>query len=440
MIFGWPALLSAWSGSSGVVPETPRAVVYEVNLRAFGPDPSLKRVTASLPRIRDLGVNVLWLMPIQPVGRVRSAGGLGSPYAIQNYETVSPEFGDARDVRDLVQTAHGLHMAVILDWAADHTSWDNPWITEHPDWYLHDARGDISAPPGTGWNDVAALDYRSKPMRNAMIAAMSFWIGKFGFDGFRCDSADRMPYDFWKRAIGTLRTSAGKPLFMLAEGHRTDDYRAGFDLTYGWGFSYRLREVFSGKSATELAHAATEESKDLRPDWRRLNFITNHDYSAWEGSLREFYKTAEGAKTAFEIAALYGGDPLIYTGQEVDYDRRIPIFQDTAIDWSKNRAISTWIAQLLDLRRKHPALLTGTTVDRSTDDVAVFCRTKGSDQVLVIANVRDRAESAPIDPAWQGEWKDGLKRKLVDLDSQVSLPPYGRLILLRQISSSSDSR
>lgn len=425
-------LASIQSGESFVPEPLAKVVVYEVNLRAFGPRPGLAAVTARLGKIRALGVNVLWLMPIQPVGRLRSAGGLGSPYSVQDFTAVSPEFGDAQALGGLVQAAHRLKMAVILDWVADHTSWDHPWIARHPDWYLHDRQGNLEPPPGTGWNDVAALDYHCEPMRREMIDSMRFWLARYDLDGFRCDSADRMPFDFWRRAIDTLRASTTKRLLMLAEGHRADDYAAGFDLTYGWNLSIRLREIFGGKSATALAPASVDDAKELVPTQRRLNFITNHDYAAWEGSLIDFYKTAQGARTAFAVLALYGGDPLIYTGQEVDFEKRIPIFDHSSIDWSRNPETSSWMARLLALRDRHPALLTGAVTNCSTDNIVMFGRREGSDDAFVLANVRDRAASAPVGAAYQGDWTDGFTGRPVRLGPEFSLPPFGCSVLLRR--------
>jgi len=278
---------------------------------------------------------------------------------------------------------------------------------------------------------VAALDYRNSAMRAAMIESMKGWLTRFDIDGFRCDSSDRMPDDFWKTAIGALRASASKRLLMLAEGFRAEDYAEGFDLTYGWDFCSKLREVFNGKAATEIAASSAFEARDIPTKARRLRFVTNHDMSAWDGSTLEFYKTHEGLRTAFTVAALYGGTPLIYMGQEVEWDKRIPIFDQSSIDWTKNEDASRWIGQLMDLRRTQPAFLTGTVDDRSTADIVAFARSKGADEALVLANVRDRPASVTLPNGLQGTWRNGLSGKNVYLDSSVTLPPYGRLVLVR---------
>ena len=412
---------------TGYVPDLPEAVVYEANIRAFGPESNLRGLAARLRSIRALGVNVLWLMPIQPVGKLKSAGGLGSPYAVADFDAVNPEFGSEQDLRTVVHEAHRLHMAVILDWVADHTSWDHPWIRRHPDWYLRDEAGRISSPPKTGWLDVAALDYRNRAMRKAMTGSMRSWIARFDVDGFRCDSSDRMPFDFWKSAIESLRASTHKRLLMLAEGYRPDDYTAGFDLTYGWGFCTRLRQVFGGKDAREIANAATEEKKDIPTGAERLRFITNHDISAFEGSLPELYKSFQGARTAFAIAALYGGVPLIYTGEEADYGKRIPIFEDSTIEWREG----AWMAQLMSLRAGNTALRTGKVTDRSTRDAVVFDRRRGSNEVLVVANVRGKGQSVDVDSEWRGAWTDGMSHQAAQIKGNIYLPPYGYRIYVR---------
>lgn len=422
--------LGAARGAPGFVPSLDQAVVYEVNLRAMGSARAFRAVEKRLPAIQALGVNVLWLMPIQPVGKLRSAGGLGSPYALSDYTAVNPEFGSADDLHELVHAAHARKMAVILDWVGDHTAWDSAWIREHPDWYLHGTDGQIvSSPPGTNWRDVAALDYGSEPMRRQMIADMEYWITDFGFDGFRCDAADRLPDDFWKSAIGELRRDAKKPLLMLAEGFRTDDYADGFDLTYGWDFCSRLRQIYNGKPATELAKAASNERTGLAPGARRMRFITNHDISAWEGPLLELYKSPQGVRTAFALAALYGGTPLIYCGEESGWAQRIPIFDDSSIDWNQHPEDAAWIASVTSLRRTHAAFRTGTTEDNSTKDAVVFRRSAGQDEGLVLANVRNRAVAVPVPAEDRGAWVDGMNGQRLDLGDEVSLQPFQCLVL-----------
>lgn len=414
------------------VPKVEDAVVYEANLRAFGPNGGFNALGKRLDDIRKLGVNVLWLMPIQPVGKVRSAGGLGSPYSVADYDLVNPEFGTSEDFQRLVREAHRRKMSVIIDWVPNHTAWDNPWIKAHPEWYTRDAKGNITVPAGTNWQDVADLNYENPDLRKAMIAAMKGWIDRYGIDGFRVDTADYVPFEFWKEAVPAIRRSTSRPLFMLAEGFRPDHYTAGFDLTYGWNFYHRLKEIYAGAKATVLAPADASEREGVPVGARRLRFITNHDFAAWEGTPLDFFKTPEGVRTAFTVTALYGGTPLLYNGQEVAWPERIPLFEKSTIDWSRDSQTAPWIARLLDLRRKHPALKGGKVEDASTEDVVAFVRREGSEEVLVVANVRDREIGLSLADAMQGQWRDIWTGKPETLGPKLSLPAFGNRIYVRE--------
>ncbi|MGV3616023.1 MAG: alpha-amylase family glycosyl hydrolase [Fimbriimonas sp.] len=384
-----------------------------------------------LDAIKKLGVNVIWLMPIYPVGKVRSAGGLGSPYAVADFEDVNPEFGTPADFQHLVAEAHRRKIAVILDWVPNHTAWDNPWVRAHPEWYTRDAQGNIQIPAGTNWQDVADLNYDNREMRKAMIAAMKGWIDRYGIDGFRIDAADFVPHDFWKEAVPTLRQSTSRPLFMLAEGFRTDHYTAGFDLTFGWNFYHRLKEIYGGAKATILTTAEVSEKVNIPPKARRLRFTSNHDFAAWEGTTLDFFKSPEGVKTAITVTTFYGGTPLIYMGQEVAWPERIPIFENSSIDWTRDPQTEKWMASLFDLRRKHPALRVGTVEDTSSDDAVIFRRKHGANEVLVVANVRNRDTSVSLAEALRGRWRNIWTGRPTILPSSLSLPAYGCQVFVR---------
>ena len=398
-------------------------VVYEANLRAEGPTGGFAALTRRLDSIRALGVNVLWLMPVQPVGKERSAGGLGSPYAPRDYDAVNPEFGTPAELKALVSEAHRRGMRVILDWVANHTAWDHPWIKAHPDWYTRDAKGEIAIPAGTNWNDVADLDYAKPALREAMTLAMQGWVRDYGIDGFRCDTADWVPADFWKAAIDRLRAASPRPLLMLAEGFRPENRVAGFDLQYGWPFYDALTAVYKGAPARSLAAAAAKEAAQ----GPALRFVTNHDKAAWEGTTLDFFRTPEGVRTATVVNALYGGGvPLVYSGQEVAWPERIPIFERSTLDWSRDPAQRRWLAGLFALRRTNPALRDGTTVDLSSDDAILFVRRAGKTEALVVVNVRDR----PVEVSTPtGAWRDAFTGRAVVPDS--TLPAFGYRVYLR---------
>ena len=253
-------------------------VMYQVNPRVFAPDHSLNAVAARIDSIRDLGVNIMWVMPIYPIGIEK---GKNSPYCISDYKAIAPEFGTIDDFKNLADVCHEHGMGIILDWVANHTAWDHPWLKEHPDWYTHDEKTDtIIHPRPWDWYDVADLNYDNKDMRAAMIDAMKFWIVEVGIDGFRCDVADGVPADFWKEAIDTLRQAAGeRKIVMLAEGANVDNFTVGgFDMNYGWHYKDVLVKVWKGAPASDLFKADRDEYEGLPAGKVKLRFTTNHDH------------------------------------------------------------------------------------------------------------------------------------------------------------------
>lgn len=417
---------------AGYLPSPSQTVIYEANLRTFAPGHAFAELRARLPVIHSLGVNVIWLMPIQPVGKLRSAGGLGSPYAVADYDAVNPEFGNFADFRRLVAEAHRLRMALIIDWVANHTAWDHPWITAHPDWYVHGADGKISIPKGTNWNDVAQLDYTKPVVWTAMTDAMRSWISRYDIDGFRCDTADWVRADFWKQAVTALRSTSKRPILMLAEGYRADHYDSGFDLTYAWHFYDRLVDIFKGGKALSLAGAVADEARGVPASARRLRFTSNHDKSAWEGTALDFFHSPDGERTAFLLAACYGGTPLIYEGQEVEWSKRIPLFDDSKIDWGTGADARTWMTTLLQLRREHSALREGQVTDLSTDDVVAFSRRGTGEEAIVLANVRGRGATLDVPALAELGWREAFSGEVARHSASVVLPPYGRRVYIRQ--------
>ena len=219
-------------------------VVYEANPKVFASSKSLKAIEDRLDEIQDLGVNVIWLMPIQPIGSDKTS--VGSPYCIKDFKAVNPSYGTIDDLKSLVNKAHSMGMRVILDWIANHTSWDNPWITAHPDWYTKDANGNIISPAGMGWNDVADLNFKNNELRANMIDAMTYWVKEAGVDGFRCDYADGVPTDFWTDALKAV-TALKSDAILLAEGSELKLLDCGFQMLYGWDFQSKLASVFGGR-------------------------------------------------------------------------------------------------------------------------------------------------------------------------------------------------
>ena len=308
-------------------------VIYEANPKVFASSDALKAIEGRLDEIQDLGVNVIWLMPIQQQG---SKNAVGSPYCIRDFKSVNSSYGTLESLKSLVSKAHSMDMKVILDWIANHSSWDNNWITEHPDWYTKDANGNIISPAGMGWNDVADLNFNSKEMRAAMIDAMTYWVKEADIDGFRCDYADGVPADFWKEALDAVK-AVDQDAVLLAEASDEKLLDCGFQMLYGWDFQSKLVDVFAGKRTVEKLYESHKgEYKNLTEGKDRLRFSTNHDKAMNEASPITMYKGERGAMAAFVIAAYMGGIPLIYSSQEIGYAKTLSFFNNTILDWNSN--------------------------------------------------------------------------------------------------------
>ncbi|MEX8548852.1 MAG: alpha-amylase family glycosyl hydrolase [Mucilaginibacter sp.] len=411
------------------VPNTQDVIVYQVNLRAFSSDASFKGVTARLDSIKALGANVVYLLPIYPVGVLKSAGGLGSPYAVKDYKAVNPEFGTLADLQNLVNTAHAKNMAVMFDWVANHTSWDNAWIS-NKSWYKQDATGNIISPPG--YADVAALDFTNQTMRTAMIDAMKYWVFTANIDGYRCDFADNVPFDFWKQAIDALRSITTHKLIMLAEGARSDHFNAGFNMKYGFGYYTALEAGVFGnsKSVTTLQDLNTSEFAGALPGSQVMRYITNHDVYSSDGSPITVYGGKTGSMAAFLVTAYMKGVPMIYNGQEVGCTRDLSIFYHNPIDWTTNPDMTAEYKKILNFRAGSDAVKNGQLSQYSSDDVAVFTKSTSSQKVLVIANLRNNAVTytMPANLSASG-WKNAFTGASVTLNSQMYLQPYQHMVL-----------
>ncbi|MFI5136034.1 MAG: alpha-amylase family glycosyl hydrolase, partial [Chitinophagales bacterium] len=324
------------------VPATEDIVMYEINIGAFSSTKNLTGITNRLDSIRALGINTIWLMPIYPVGIVNS---FGSPYCVRDYNAVNSNLGTMDDLRMLVSEAHKRNIAVILDWVANHTSWDNVWII-HKSWYTQDGNGNIISPPGTNWHDVADLNYDNDTMRLAMIAAMKFWITNANVDGFRCDAADYVPFDFWQQAIDSLDLMQGRNLILLAEGSRADHFTAGFQMNYAWDYLSTLKTVFQyNESVNTIYTTNTNEYSVVPSGKRKLRFTTNHDESNIATPPTVFINK-DGALAASVITIYLQGVPLIYCGQEVGVSST-STYSGGLIDWSMNPDMLAAYKQLL---------------------------------------------------------------------------------------------
>ncbi|HEX8694468.1 MAG TPA: alpha-amylase family glycosyl hydrolase [Longimicrobium sp.] len=424
----------AWSRS---------AAIYEVNVRQYTPEGTFAALERHLPRLDSLGVDILWLMPVQPIGVKNRKGSLGSYYSIRDYTAVNPEFGIEADFRRFVDAAHRQGMRVILDWVANHTAHDHPWIAEHADW--HDRAPDgrvLNARDNEGretdWTDVAELNYGSAGMRRAMIGEMRWWVDSMGIDGFRADVAGGVPMDFWMEAHRAL-TAVRPDLFLLAEA---EDPRmhAAFHATYGWELHHLLNEIAQGKKATaELDRYFAEQDRRYGRGAYRMYFTSNHDENSWQGT--EFERMGANHAAAFVLSATARSSfPLLYTGQEVSLSKRLRFFEKDTVDWS-GPSLAGFYRAMFELKERSPALWNGPWGGEQTalrtdggDRVYAFTRTKGANTVLVAVNFGD----APARVSYQGlgqpgTYTDWFAKRPAALAAagRLEIPAHGWRVLVR---------
>lgn len=361
------------------------AVIYEMNVRQYTPEGTFEAASRQLPRLKDLGVDVVWLMPIYPIGVKERKGTLGSYYAISDYCAVNPEFGSIRDFEKFLKAAHKEGFKVILDWVANHTSPDARWISEQPaDWYERDSLGNTIVE--YDWTDIAALNYENKDVWDAQDKAMRFWLDK-GIDGFRCDMACEVPIEFWRKVIPELRRDY-PGIFMLAEGENPELHTDAFDASYAWELHHLLNAVARGEKNVSDIVAYIEKDAERNPsDAFRLMFTSNHDENSWAGT--EFERMGDAAKAMAVLTfTLPGSMPLIYTGQEMGWNKRFEFFEkDPVPSWEKN-GYTSFYKELIAFRHDNPALASGGKggrfdIIRADDEMFVFTRTLPDNKVTV---------------------------------------------------------
>jgi len=370
--------------------------IYEVNVRQYTPEGTFKAFEASLPRLKQMGVDILWFMPVTPISKTDRKGTLGSYYAVADYKTVNPEFGNMDDFKWMVKKAHDLGFKVIVDWVANHTGADNPWLIRHPDFYNHDSTGKIIY--AFDWTDTRDLNYDNKVMRDSMIAAMQYWITETDIDGFRCDAANEVPTDFWKDCIAQLRKT--KQVFMLAEGDKPELATAGFDATYAWPMFQTMKQVAAGtRSVPALDSVLIKQDSSFPAGACYLYFTSNHDENSWNKSDYGTFPGPEHAPFAVFTQTMKAGIPLVYSGQEEPVLKPISFFEKDTIRFAKY-ARANFYKALLDLRKRNPALATDASFKKISvgDDKALyaFMREKGGYQIVVILNLSNKQQTITI--------------------------------------------
>lgn len=404
--------------SAAAAPDMPhvewsrQASIYQVNIRQHTKEGTLRAFAADLPRIRRMGVDILWFMPLQPIGKKERKGGLGSYYSISDYTAVNPEFGTLDDAKAMVKEAHALGFKLILDWVPNHTAWDHPWTTQHKDWYKLNDKGEIfpvafleGAEPEY-WTDVVALDYRSEGLRKAMIAAMAFWLKDVGLDGFRCDVASLVPTDFWERARSELDKI--KPVFMLAESDKPELHRSAFDMSYSWDLADVFKDIGKGKAGAREMQAWLKMQNEgtaakVYPGHAyRMRFTSNHDFNSWHGTDAELYGDAYQALAVLSFTL--PGMPLIYGGQEARLGKRLAFFEKDQVAW-QNYELQGFYTELLALKKNNPALANGQygakaePLDTGNDKVFAFRRQQGGNVVTVAVNLSAAEQTYRLDGA-----------------------------------------
>lgn len=366
------------------------ASIYEVNVRQFTPEGTFNAFTEHMPRLKEMGIDILWLMPIHPIGIENRKGSLGSYYSVKDYFDVNPEFGTKEDFKNLVTKAHELGMYVILDWVANHSSWDTKQIKSNPDYYTKNDKGEIIAPIAD-WRDVADFNYDNPEMRKFMLDALKYWVTDFNIDGYRCDVAGMVPIDFWNQARYELDQI--KPVFMLAEANEAEMHDFAFDMTYAWDMHFLWNEIAQGKKGIgDLVNLIEAEKVKYPAHAYHMNFTSNHDENTWKGTV--FERLGDAVKTFAVLSVTMPGMPLVYSGQEACLDKRLRFFDKDTIDWTLNCELDELYTTLLKLKKENQALWNGdfggelVRISTSADDkIFAFVREKEGNKVVSIFNL-----------------------------------------------------
>lgn len=438
---------------------TENAVIYEANIRQYSPEGSFNAFTKDIPQLKELGVKIIWVMPIFPISETKrkATGGenskfasempeaeqhkyLGSYYAVSDFTQVNPEFGTIQDFRNLVKTAHENGMYVILDWVPNHTGWDHKWIKEHPEFYTQNDKGEIIDPinPETGkswgWTDVADLNYDNQELRKTMINDMKYWVTQEGIDGFRCDVAGNVPTDFWQQAILQLRKE--KNLFMLAEAWEPELMKGSdlFDMAYAWEGHHIMNDIAKGKkSVADWDNYMEKVSKDYEANDILMNFVDNHDENSWNGTINS--RLGKAREAGIALTYLTPGMPLIYSGDEYGLDHSLKFFEKDSIPKTKGKEWEL-LKKLGALKNENPALAGGKNkaeyikvLTPDNDKLIAFARKKGGNEVIYLANFSNQEQNVEV--KLQGKYKNYITGEEVEIksDEKMKFQPWQYYVL-----------
>lgn len=417
------------------------ATLYQINTRQFTSEGTFAAAEKELPRLKKLGVKILWLMPVHPIGEKNRKGTLGSPYSVKDYMAVNPEFGSVDDLKSFVKAAHDQDMKVILDWVANHTAWDHAFVTEHPDWYEKDWKGDFRPTPWQDWSDIVDLDWSKQGVRDHMMDAMEYWVRDVGIDGYRADVAGFIPIGFWEELRGRLEKI--KPVFMLAEWKMPEMHRKAFDASYGWDWHNTAHAIAKGEAnATALYGYYGENESSWPREAMRMGYIENHDSNSWDGG--QYAAFGEALPTMIAFSFLQEGLPLIHNGQEACNRKSLEFFEKDPIDWSQseNCNLAQLFPKLVAFKKANRALWNGKWGGRMVklenskpDQLFSFVREAEGNKVIGLFNLSPQPVEAEITSALaDGEYTDFANDDKITLKKggKVTLPAWGWLAYRNQ--------
>ena len=401
------------------------ATIYEVNVRQYTPEGTFKAFEKHLPRLKNMGIDIIWLMPIHPIGEKYRKGKLGSYYAVKDFKGVNPEFGNMEDFKHLVDEIHKLGMYVIIDWVGNHSAWDNPLAKEHPDWYTKNRDGNFQPTPWYDWDDVIDFDYNHPEFRKYMTGALKFWVKEANIDGYRADVAGFIPVDFWENARKELDEI--KPVFMLAEWESRDLYKKSFDMTYSWTLFDKLKDATTqNKGIGGLVEYLAHDVGSVPRNAYRMLFTDNHDMNSWNGTPQKNF--GKGLELSMVFCGVVNGMPLVYSGQEAALDRSLNFFDKDLIDFS-NLKYENLYKTLFDLKHKNQALWNGKyggemvrVTNDKMDKVISFYRESNGDAVLPIFNFSNEEITVKLDTKYlQGNYTELFSKEKTALKDSYTL-------------------
>ncbi len=396
--------------------------IYEVNVRQYTDEGNFKAFEKHLPRLKELGADIFWFMPIHPIGEKNRKGTLGSYYSVKDYKAVNPEFGTVEEFKSLVKMVHKMGMYVIIDWVANHTAWDHQWIEEHPEFYTKDSMENI-IPPNPDWTDVADLNFDNKELWGEMIDALKFWVEECDIDGYRCDVAGMVPIEFWIEARTELEKT--KKVFMLAEWDTPEVHKA-FDMTYDW----KLHDIMNGiakeeKTVIDLVEHLKKNEEEFPANAFRMQFTSNHDKNSWNGT--EFERLGNGVEAFAVLTCLIPDMPLIYTGQEAGNNKRLSFFEKDIVEWKEHKLFDIY-SKFFQLKKNSKALQNGEQgggviyiPNSDEENIFAFTRSSEKDKILAIFNLSNKHVEVELTAeSFQGSYKNFMTGKLETFSSKES--------------------